>query len=147
MKNRTVLAGFAAAVVLSACGGNAGSESTSPLASVLPDSMAGCYSTKQNQQPEFKIEKEGGQYFASFRKGDSWKREKEPLAVMSPEDLAKAFKNDAEKVDVALMYPKGAFAVFKFKSGASVEKKDPASDYMAAIFIGAGPVYRGECKS
>lgn len=146
MTNRFVIGSLVAAVLVSACGGNSGSSGTSPLSSVLPDKMTGCYSTKQGEPPDFKVDREGGQYFASFREKDGWKREKEPLAVMSEDDLAKAFKKDAGKVDIALMYPKGAFAVFKFRSGVSVEKKDPASDYMAAIFIGAGPVYRGECS-
>lgn len=65
---------------------------------------------------------------------------------MSPDDLMKAIKSDAGKVDMALMYQKGAFALFKFKDGAVVEKKDPTSDYMAVIFIGGRPVYQAKCE-
>lgn len=147
MKNCLVIGILVATVLVSACGSNSGSAGTSPLSSVFPDKMTGCYSTKQGEPPEFKVEKESGQYFASFREKNGWKREKEPLAVMSADDLAKGFKKDADKVEMALMYPKGAFAVFKFKPGTSLDKKDPASDYMAAIFIGTGSVYRSECKS
>lgn len=144
-KEVVTLAVLSLTLFLSACGGDTNSGGTGPLASVLPDKMAGCYAVKRGKPADFKVEKEDGQYYAAFRKKDDWKKENEPLVEMSSDDLMKAIKSDADKVDMALMYQKGAFALFKFKNGAVVKKKDPASDYMAVIFIGGGPVYRTDC--
>lgn len=130
-------------LAIAACGGTG--NDAGPIAAILPDKMAGCYATKKDTPADFRIEKQAGQYYASFRKSDGWKREDEALSQLAPEELKKALKKDADKVDMAIAYPKGGFALFRFKKGATVEKKDPNSDFIALIFIGAGPVYQTNC--
>ena len=142
MKHRKSLLLF---VALTLCGCGDESSNKFSLPSVLPDKMEGCYATSKGSSPEINIEKISGEYYASFRKDGGWRKEKEPLSVANSSELQKLFRKDADKVDMALVFRKGAFGIFKFHSGANVNGKSPESDYMALIFFGAGPVFPTNC--
>jgi len=109
------------------------------------DPLQGCFTTSTRKPAEFRIDKEGGQYFVSFERDGHWQREPNALSQASRSDIARYFRDDAEQIDSALLRRAGGFGLFHTTRGASLKAKASDSDYMALLLIGAGPVYAVKC--
>ena len=127
-----------ALVLLSACSGDA----QLPFSS---DPLLGCFATSPRRGADFRIEKEGGQYYVSFEREGQWRRQPNALLKASRSDIQQYFRDNAEQIDSALIRPSGGFGLFHFKSGANLKGKANDSDYMALVLIGAGSVYAVKC--
>ncbi|MDI9275348.1 hypothetical protein [Stenotrophomonas sp. PFBMAA-4] len=125
-------------LLLGACSG----DTQLPFSS---DPLQGCFTTSTRKPAEFRIDKEGGQYFVSFERDGHWQREPNALTQASRTDIARYFRDDAEQIDSALIRSAGGFGLFHTKRGASLKAKAGDSDYMALLLIGAGPVYAVKC--
>ena len=137
------------AVGLTGCGGaadSAGQEGTEVARTASADAMAGCYATKKEGKADIRIEEEAGAHYVSFLRQGAWKKEPKPLAFASSVQLQDMFKSEANQIEAALVYPNGAFGLFKLVEGSMLKRRDPDSDYMALVVFGAGPVYRSACK-
>lgn len=130
---------IAASVLLAACSG--GTQLT-----FSSDPLQGCFSTSTRKPAEFRIDKEGSQYFVSFERDGHWQREPNALSQASRSDIARYFRDDAEQIDSALLRRAGGFGLFHTRRGASLKAKASDSDYMALLLIGAGPVYAVKCE-
>jgi len=127
-----------ALLLLTACGGDAGLPFSA-------DPLQGCFATGARKPADFRVDKEGGQYFVSFERDSHWQREPNALSQASRSDIARYFRDDAEQIDSALIRRSGGFGLFHTKRGASLKAKASDSDYMALLLIGAGPVYAVKC--
>ncbi|HDS0949040.1 TPA: hypothetical protein QDZ34_001506 [Stenotrophomonas maltophilia] len=127
-----------ALLLLSACSGG----TQLPFSS---DPLLGCFATSARKPAEFRIDKDGGQYFVSFEREGQWQREPNALYKASRDDIRQYFRDDAEQIDSALIRMAGGFGIFHAKEGASLKAKARDSDYMALLLIGAGPVYAVKC--
>lgn len=125
-------------LLLTACSG----DTQLPFSS---DPLQGCFATHPRKPAEFRIDKEGGQYFVSFERDGQWQREPNALYKASRSDVARYFRDDAEQIDGALIRTAGGFGIFHARQGASLKAKASDSDYMALLLIGAGPVYAVKC--
>lgn len=127
------------ALLLAACSGG----TQLPFSS---DPLQGCFTTSTRKPAEFRIDKEGGQYFVSFERNGQWHREPNALGQATRSDVARYFPDDAQQIDSALLRRSGGFGLFHTKRGASMKAKAGDSDYMALLLIGAGPVYAVKCE-
>lgn len=125
-------------LLLAACGGDA----RLPFSS---DPLQGCFATSPRKPADFRIEKEGSQYFVSFDRGGQWQRDPNALFKASRGDIRQYFFDDAGQIDSALVRMAGGFGIFHFNKGATLKGKASDSDYMALMLIGAGPVYAVKC--
>lgn len=126
-------------LLLGACSG----DTQLPFSS---DPMLGCFATSARKAAEFRIEKEGGQYYVSFEREGQWQREPNALYKASRSDIQQYFRDDAEQIDSALIRLAGGFGIFHLRNGASLKARARDSDYMALLLIGAGPVYAVKCE-
>lgn len=110
------------------------------------DPLQGGFATGARKPAEFRIDKEGGQYFVAFERDGRWQREPNALTQASRSDITRYFRDDAEQIDNALIRSAGGFGLFHTKKGASLKAKAGDSDYMALLLIGAGPVYAVKCE-
>ncbi|MGF6419684.1 hypothetical protein ABH900_003198 [Stenotrophomonas sp. AN71] len=127
-----------ALLLLTACGGNTGLPFSA-------DPLQGCFATSARKPADFRIEKEGGQYFVSFNRDGQWQREPSALHKASTSEISRYFRDDAAQIDSALIRMAGGFGIFHFNKSASLKGKASDSDYMALMLIGAGPVYAVRC--
>lgn len=127
------------ALLLAACSG----DTHLPFSS---DPLLGCFATSSRRAAEFRIDKDGGQYFVSFERNGSWQREPNALYKASRSDIGQYFPDDAQQIDSALIRSAGGFGLFHAKDGATLKAKARDSDYMALLLIGAGPVYAVKCE-
>ncbi|AWH52093.1 hypothetical protein C1924_02260 [Stenotrophomonas sp. ESTM1D_MKCIP4_1] len=127
------------ALLLAACSGG----TQLPFSS---DPLQGCFTTSTRKPAEFRIDKEGGQYFVSFERNGQWHREPNALDQATRSDVARYFPDDAQQIDSALLRRSGGFGLFHTRRGASMKAKAGDSDYMALLLIGAGPVYAVKCE-
>ncbi|MCO7463045.1 MULTISPECIES: hypothetical protein [Stenotrophomonas] len=127
-----------ALLLLTACSGDAGLPFSA-------DPLQGCFATSARKPADFRIEKEGSQYFVSFSRGDQWQREPNALHKATRSEISRYFRDDAEQIDSALIRMAGGFGIFHFNRGATLKGKASDSDYMALMLIGAGPVYAVKC--
>lgn len=127
-----------ALLLLSACSG----DTQLPFSS---DPLLGCFATSSRKSAEFRIEKEGGQYYVSFERDGQWQREPNALYKASRSDIKQYFRDDADQIDSALIRMAGGFGIFHVKDGATLKARARDSDYMALLLIGAGPVYAVRC--
>jgi hypothetical protein len=121
-----------ALLLLTACGGDAGLPFSA-------DPLQGCFATGARN------DKEGGQYFVSFSRGEQWQREPNALHKATRSEISRYFRDDAEQIDGALIRMAGGFGIFHFNKDATLKGKASDSDYMALMLIGAGPVYAVNC--
>lgn len=125
-------------LLLTACGDDARLPfSTDPL--------QGCFATSARKPADFRIDKEGGQYFVAFNRGDQWQREPNALHKPTSSEISRYFSDDADQIDSALIRMAGGFGIFRVKDGATLKARARDSDYMALLLIGAGPVYAVKC--
>jgi len=121
-----------ALLLLTACGDDA----RLPFSA---DPLQGCFATSARKPADFRIDKEGGQYFVSFSRGAQWQREPNALHKATSSEISRYFRDDADQID-------GGFGIFRVKDGATLKARARDSDYMALLLIGAGPVYAVKCQ-
>ena len=127
-----------AVLLLTACSGDAGLPFSA-------DPLQGCFATGARKPADFRIDREGGQYFVSFSRGDQWQREPNALHKATRSEISRYFRDDAEQIDSALIRMAGGFGIFRVKDGATLKARARDSDYMALLLIGAGPVFKVRC--
>ncbi len=127
-----------ALLLFTACGGDA----RLPFSS---DALQGCFATSPRRTADFRIEREGSQYFVSFNRDGQWQRDPNGLHKATSSEISRYFRDDAAQIDSALIRMAGGFGLFHFNSGATLKGKASDSDYMALMLIGAGPVYAVKC--
>ena len=126
-------------LLLTACGDD-------PRLPFSTDPLQGCFATSARKPADFRIDKEGGQYFVAFNRGDQWQREPNALHKPTSSEISRYFSDDADQIDSALIRMAGGFGIFHFNKDAMLKGKASDSDYMALMLIGAGPVYAVKCN-
>ena len=115
----------------------------------VEDALVGCYSFDETGVAELKVIKQGRDYlFAvpSPATPDAWQREAARRAT--PEELARFFRADAEKIKAGLVNSDGnlGFGIFHVELGEYYNGRVASTDYLATILDSVlGSVHHTEC--